>query len=40
MLERGDSHERHRFADLEDLCTFLREQANEVTWLPKTTGEE
>jgi hypothetical protein len=27
MLERVDSHERHGFADLEDLCAFLREQA-------------
>jgi hypothetical protein len=28
MLERVDSHERHGFADLEELCAFLREQAN------------
>ena len=28
MLERVDSHERHGFADLEDLCAFLREQAD------------
>jgi hypothetical protein len=29
MLEHVDSHERHGFADLEDLCAFLREQAND-----------
>jgi hypothetical protein len=29
MLERVDSHERHGFADLEELCAFLREQAND-----------
>jgi hypothetical protein len=28
MLERVDSHERHGFVDLEELCAFLREQAN------------
>jgi hypothetical protein len=28
MLEHVDSHERHGFADLEDLCAFLREQAD------------
>jgi hypothetical protein len=28
MLACVDSHERHGFADLEDLCAFLREQAN------------
>jgi hypothetical protein len=28
MLEHIGSHERHGFADLEDLCAFLREQAN------------
>jgi hypothetical protein len=27
MLEHVDSHERHGFGDLEDLCAFLREQA-------------
>ena len=30
MLERIDSHERHGFADLEDLCAFLREQADDL----------
>lgn len=29
MLERVDSHERHGFADLEELLAFLREQAND-----------
>lgn len=28
MLEHVGSHERHGFADLEDLCAFLREQAD------------
>jgi hypothetical protein len=28
MLERVDSHERRGFADLEELCAFLREQAS------------
>lgn len=28
MLEHVDSHERHGFADLEDLCAFLRERAD------------
>ena len=28
MLEHVDSHERHGFADLEDLCAFLQEQAD------------
>ena len=27
MLERVDSHERHGFADVESLCTFLCTQA-------------
>jgi hypothetical protein len=30
MLERVDSHERHGFADLEDLCAFLRERADDL----------
>jgi hypothetical protein len=29
MLEHIGSHERHGFADLEDLCVFLREQASD-----------
>ena len=28
MLEHVDSHERHGFADVEDLCAFLREQVD------------
>ena len=28
MLEHVGTHERHGFADLEGLCTFLREQMN------------
>jgi len=30
MLERVDSHERRGFTDLEDLCAFLQEQADEI----------
>lgn len=28
MLESVDTHERHGFADIQDLCTFLNEQMN------------
>lgn len=31
MLEHVDSHERHGFADVEALCTFLRQQARAST---------
>ncbi|MBN1977210.1 MAG: hypothetical protein JW918_07390 [Anaerolineae bacterium] len=30
MLERVDSHERHGFADVEELCDFLRGQADDL----------
>jgi hypothetical protein len=29
MLERVDTHERHGFSDVQDLCTFLFEQMND-----------
>ncbi len=29
MLEHISTHERHGFADMEGLCTFLREQMND-----------
>jgi hypothetical protein len=29
MLESVDTHERHGFASVEDLCAFLREQMKE-----------
>ena len=29
MLECVDSHERHGFANLEELCAFLREQVKD-----------
>jgi hypothetical protein len=40
MLEHVGSHERHGFANLEELCAFLREQTSEVAWSPKATGED
>ena len=40
MLEHVGSHERHGFANLEELCAFLREQSCEAPQSPKTTGEK
>ena len=40
MLERVDSHERHGFADLEELCAFLREQTDSMAQMPKRLGRE
>jgi hypothetical protein len=36
MLECVDTHERHGFAGVEGLCTFLREQMN----VKSQTGKE
>lgn len=40
MLEHVSSHERHGFADVDELCAFLREQGNDGTQGPKTPGRE